>query len=87
MVVVVVVVCVCVCVGGGGGDLFSLYTRMYIENFKNLLVRNHRIDFIITWQNVSLVTLYQDCSSNCDLSKTWLLGGGADFPYIICIEN
>ena len=30
-------------VGGGGGGLFSLY--ICIENFKNLLVRNHWTDF------------------------------------------
>ena len=30
------------------GGLFSLY--IYIENFKNLLVRNHWTDFNITWQ-------------------------------------
>ena len=54
--------------GGGGGweGLFSLY--IFIENLKNLLVRNHWTDFIITWQNVSLVTLYQDFSSNRDSS-------------------
>ena len=32
--------------GGGGGGLFSLY--IYIENFKNLLVRNHQTDFNIS---------------------------------------
>ena len=35
--------------------LFSLY--IYIENFKNLLVRNHRTDFIITWQKCFLFDL------------------------------
>ena len=33
-----------------GRGLFSLY--IYIEKFKNLLVRNHWTDFNITWQNV-----------------------------------
>ena len=33
-------------------------------------------------KNVSLVILYQDCSSCHDLSKTWPLGGGAYFSYI-----
>ena len=36
--------------GGGGGwreGLFSLY--IYIENFKNLLVKSHWTDFNITW--------------------------------------
>ena len=32
----------------GGQGLFSLY--IYIENFKNLLVRNQWTDFNITWQ-------------------------------------
>ena len=36
----------------GGRGLFSLY--IYIENFKNLLVRNHWTDFYITWQKCSL---------------------------------
>ena len=36
---------------GGGGGLFSLYTN--IENFKNLLVRNH-------WTNVHIIL--QKCS-------------------------
>ena len=31
-----------------GQGLFSLY--IYIENFKNLLVRNHWTDFNVTWQ-------------------------------------
>ena len=46
-------------VGGGGvegwwgrGDLFSLY--IYIENFKNFLISNHKTDFIITWQKCFL---------------------------------
>ena len=37
------------CLGRG---LFSLY--IYIENFKNLLIRNHWTDFYITWQKCSL---------------------------------
>ena len=35
--------------GAGGGVLFSLY--IYIENLKNLLVRNHVTDFHILLQN------------------------------------
>ena len=112
-----------------GRDLFSLY--IYIENLKNLLIRNHWNDCNIIWQkcsfgdpvprlfkpfgfvkkhghqgaglifpiylyrktlkvffsettgpislqlgkNVSLVTLYQDCSSNHDLSKNMAASG------------
>ena len=37
--------------GGVGGSLFSLY--IYIENFKNLLVRNHWTDFSIILQKCS----------------------------------
>ena len=32
----------------GGRGLFSLY--IYVENFKNLLVRNHCTEFNVTWQ-------------------------------------
>ena len=38
--------------GGGWGVLFSLY--VFLENLKNLPVRNHRTDFIITWQKYFL---------------------------------
>ena len=37
----------------GAGLYFPIY--LYIVNFKNLLVRNHWTDFIITWQKCSLV--------------------------------
>ena len=37
-----------------GRGLISLH--IYIENFKNLLVRNHWTDFIITWQKCFLST-------------------------------
>ena len=37
--------------GGGRGGLFSLY--IYIENLKNLLVRNHWTDFHIILQKCS----------------------------------
>ena len=33
-------------------------------------------------RNVSLMILYQDCSSHLDSSKTWPPGGEAFFPYI-----
>ena len=54
--------------------LFSLY--IYIENFKNLLVRHSWIEFIVTWQDVALVTFYQDCSSPHDTSKNMGARGG-----------
>ena len=37
----------------GGGAYFP-----YIENFKNLLVRNRWIEFNVTWQECALVTFY-----------------------------
>ena len=48
--------------------LFSLY--IYIENFKNLLVRNSWTEFNVTWQECCFGDLYQDCSSFHDTSKT-----------------
>ena len=67
-------------VGGWGRGLFSLY--IYIEKFKNLLVRNQWTNFNITWQECCFGDLYQDCSSRHYSSKTWPLGGEAYFPYI-----
>ena len=46
----------------GGRGLFSIY--ICIENFEIILVKYPHTDF-----NVALVTLYQECSSNPDLSK------------------
>ena len=63
-----------------GRGSFSLY--IYIENLKNLLVRNHWTNCYIILQKYSFVILYQDCSSHLDCQKTWLPGGGAYFPYI-----
>ena len=68
-----------------GRGLFSLY--IYIENFKNLLVRNHWTDFHIILQKCSLVILYQDCSSHLDLSKNMAAKGRGLFSLYICIEN
>ena len=45
-----------------GRGLFSIY--ICIENFKILLVK-----YILTDFNNALVILYQECSSNPDLSK------------------
>ena len=74
-----------------GQGLFSLY--IYIENFKNLLVRNHWTDFHI---------ILQKCSFGDPVARLFKPfgfvkkhgrrgggggGGGAYFPYIIYIEN
>ena len=48
-------------------ELFSLY--IYIENFKNLLDRNHGTDFNITGQECSFGDPYQDCPFRHDLKK------------------
>ena len=56
-----------------GRGLFSLY--IYIESFKNLLVRNHWTDFHIICKNVPLVILLQDCSSHLDSSKNMYARG------------
>ena len=62
-----------------GRGLFSLY--IYIENFKNLLVRNHWTDFHIILQKCSfgdpLPRFFEPFGQ-----KTWPPGGGAYFPYI-----
>ena len=65
--------------------LFSLY--IYIENFKNLLVRNHWTDFNIFCRNVPLVILYQDSSSHLDSSKNMAARGRGLFSPYIYIEN
>ena len=69
-----------------GRGLFSLY--IFIENFKNLLVRNHWTDFNIILQKCSfgdpLRRLFKPFGF---VKKTWPPGGGAYFPYIIYIEN
>ena len=65
----------------GGRGLFSLY--IYIENFKNLLVRNHMTDFNIILQKRSfgdsLLRLFKPFGF---VKKTWPPGGGAYFPCI-----
>ena len=68
----------------GGGAYFYLY--IYIENFKNLLVRNRWIEFIVTWQECCFGDL-QDCSSPHDTSKNMATRGRGLFSVYICIEN
>ena len=60
-----------------GRGLFSLY--IYIENFKNLLVRNHWTDFNIILQECLFGDLYQDCSSHLDSSKNMAARGRSLF--------
>ena len=68
-----------------GRGLFSLY--IYIENFKNLLVRNHWTDFNIILQNVSLMIFYQDCTSHLYSSKNMAARGWGLFSLYLYIEN
>ena len=69
-----------------GRGLFSLY--IYIENFKNLLVRNHSTDFSIILQKCSfgdpLPRLFKPFGFE---KKTWLPGGRGLFSLYIYIEN
>ena len=60
----------------GGQGLFSLY--IYIENFKNLLVRNH-------WTNFNIIL--HKCSSHLDSSKNMAAKGWGLFSLYIYIEN
>ena len=68
-----------------GWGLFSLY--ICIENFKNLLVRNHWTDFNKFCRNVSLVILYQACSRHLDWSKNMSAKGQGLFSLYIYLEN
>ena len=72
-----------------GRGLFFLY--IYIENLKNLLVRNHWTDFINTWQKSFLVDP-QQVQVIMIRQKTWPPGGGGGgggglFSLYICIEK
>ena len=58
-------------------SLFSLY--IYIENFKNLLVRNHWTDFSVILKNYSS---HLDSSKNMTARGAWLI-----FPIYIYVEN
>ena len=71
-----------------GRGLFYIYIS--IQNFKNLLIRNH-------WTNFNII--FQKCSFGDPLTRLFkpfgfvkkhgrqMGGGGAYFPYIIYIEN
>ena len=53
----------------GGGAYFALY--IYTENFKNLLVRNHRPDFILIGRNVPWWTSTKIVQAVMIRQKTW----------------
>ena len=69
-----------------GRGLFSLY--IYIENFKNLLVRNHWTDFNIILQKYSfgdpLGRLFKPFRF---VKKRGRQGGAAYFPYISILKS
>ena len=71
-----------------GGRAYFPYICIYIENFKNLLVRNHWTNFNITWKEClfghPLPRLFKP---SCFVKKIWLQGGGAFFYLYIYIEN
>ena len=65
----------------GGRGLFSLF--IYIENFKNLLVRNHSTDFNIILQKCFFDDLLPRLFKTFGfVKKHGRQGGGAYFPYI-----
>ena len=67
--------------GGGGRGLFSLY--IYIENFKNFLVRHHWTNFNIILQKCSFDDLLPRLFKPFGfVKKHGCQGAGAYFPYI-----
>ena len=60
---------------------------IYIENFKNLLVRNSWTEFNVTWQEYCFSDLLPNCSSCHDTSKNMVPRGRGLFSICICIEN
>ena len=69
----------------GAGLIFPIY--IYIENFKNLLIRNHWTDFSIILPKCYLMIFYQDCSSHLDSLKNMAARGRGLFSLYIYIEN
>ena len=59
-----------------GQGLFSLY--IYVEKFKNLLVRNQWTNFNMNLQKCTSTKIVQAIWIR---QKTWPSGGGAYFPY------
>ena len=68
-----------------GRGLFSLY--IYLENFKNLLVRNHNrfqynfAEMFLWWSSTKVVQAIWFCR------KTWPPGVGAYFPHISILKT
>ena len=68
-----------------GRSLFSLY--IYVENFKNLLVRNHWTDFHIILQKCSFGDPLPRLFKPFGLSKNMAARGRGLFSQYIYIEN
>ena len=68
-----------------GQGLFSLY--IYIENFKNLLVRNHWTDFHIILQKCSFGDPVPRLFKPFGFVKKQAARGQGLFSLYICIEN
>ena len=68
-----------------GRGLFSLY--IYIENLKNLLVRNHWTDFHIILQKCSFGDPLPRLFNPLDLSKNLAARGRGSFSLYIYVEN
>ena len=68
-----------------GRGIFSLY--IYIENFKNLLVRNCWIKFNVTWQECCFGDLLPRLFTPSWYIKNMAARGRGLFFVYICIEN
>ena len=69
----------------GAGLIFIVY--LYRKVFKIFLSETNGPISVSLGRNVSLVTLYQDCSSRYDLSKNMTARGRGIFSLYIYIEN
>ena len=69
------------------GDWAYISLYIYVENFKNLIIRNHWTNFNIRWHECFFITLYQDCSSRHDSSKNMAIRGQGLFSLYIYIER
>ena len=69
----------------GGGAFFPIY--LYRKTLKVFFSETTGPISLQLGKNVSLVTLYQDCSSNHDLSRNMAASGWGLFSLYIYIEN
>ena len=69
----------------GGGAIFPIY--LYRKTLKVFFSETTGPISLQLGKNVSLVTLYQDCSSSHDLSKNMAASGWGLFSLYLYIEN